>query len=164
MDWEFRVSRFKLLHLEWISNEILLYSTGETIFSHLWWNMMEHTYLYMYVWLGHFAVQQKLIEHCKSSINKIFKKEIHVYGTLFQETVNLYMYIRSVFLEACLSLKSLFLLFFREAKCVCASKIFQYVSGFFFSFFFWEGLPYVKVEKIIFFLNLLLLLEFILVY
>ena len=28
MDWEFGVSRCKLLHLEWISDEILLYSTG----------------------------------------------------------------------------------------------------------------------------------------
>ena len=28
MDQEFRVNRWKLLHLEWISNEILLYSTG----------------------------------------------------------------------------------------------------------------------------------------
>ena len=29
MDWEFGVNRYKLLPLEWISNEILLYSTGE---------------------------------------------------------------------------------------------------------------------------------------
>ena len=28
MDWEFGVSRGKLLHLEGVSNEILLYSTG----------------------------------------------------------------------------------------------------------------------------------------
>ena len=28
MDWEFRVSRCELLHFEWMSNEILLYSTG----------------------------------------------------------------------------------------------------------------------------------------
>ena len=28
MDWEFRVSRCKLFHLEWISDEVLLYSTG----------------------------------------------------------------------------------------------------------------------------------------
>ena len=28
MDMEFRVSKCKLLHLEWISNEVLLYSTG----------------------------------------------------------------------------------------------------------------------------------------
>ena len=28
MDWEFGVHRCKLLPLEWMSNEILLYSTG----------------------------------------------------------------------------------------------------------------------------------------
>jgi len=28
MDWEFEVSRCKLLHFEWISNEVLLYSKG----------------------------------------------------------------------------------------------------------------------------------------
>ena len=33
MDGEFRVSRLKLLHLEWISNEVLLYSTGNYIQS-----------------------------------------------------------------------------------------------------------------------------------
>ena len=38
MDWEFGVSRCKLLHLEWISNEILLYSTGNSIQS----LVMEH--------------------------------------------------------------------------------------------------------------------------
>ena len=31
MGWEIGVSRCKLLHLEWISNEILLYSTGNYI-------------------------------------------------------------------------------------------------------------------------------------
>ena len=31
MDWEFGLSRGKLLHLEWISNEILLYSTENFI-------------------------------------------------------------------------------------------------------------------------------------
>ena len=35
MDWEFGVSRCKLLHLEWISNEVLLYSTENYIYS-LW--------------------------------------------------------------------------------------------------------------------------------
>ena len=33
MDWEFGVSKCKLLHLEWISNEVLLYSTGNYIQS-----------------------------------------------------------------------------------------------------------------------------------
>ena len=32
MDWVCAVSRCKLLHLEWISNEILLYSTGNYIY------------------------------------------------------------------------------------------------------------------------------------
>ena len=31
LDWEFGDSRRKLLHLEWMSNEILLYSTGHYI-------------------------------------------------------------------------------------------------------------------------------------
>ena len=31
MDWEFGVNRYKLLHLEWISNEVLLYSTENCI-------------------------------------------------------------------------------------------------------------------------------------
>ena len=33
MDWGFGVSTCKLLHLEWISNEVLLYSTGNYIQS-----------------------------------------------------------------------------------------------------------------------------------
>ena len=31
MDWEFRVSRCKLLYIEWINNMVLLYSTGNYI-------------------------------------------------------------------------------------------------------------------------------------
>ena len=31
IDWELGVSRCKLLHLEWLSNEILLYSSGNYI-------------------------------------------------------------------------------------------------------------------------------------
>ena len=33
MDWEFGVNRYKLLHLEWISNEVLLYRIGNYIQS-----------------------------------------------------------------------------------------------------------------------------------
>ena len=32
-DWEFGVSRCKLLHLEWLNNKVLLYSTGNYIQS-----------------------------------------------------------------------------------------------------------------------------------
>jgi len=31
MDWEFGVSMYHLLRLEWMSNELLLYSTGNYI-------------------------------------------------------------------------------------------------------------------------------------
>ena len=31
MDWEFGVSRCKLLHIEWINNKILLYGTGNYV-------------------------------------------------------------------------------------------------------------------------------------
>ena len=31
MDWEFRVSRCKLLCIEWINNTVLLYNTGNYI-------------------------------------------------------------------------------------------------------------------------------------
>ena len=27
-DWEFGISRYKLVHIEWINNKVLLYSTG----------------------------------------------------------------------------------------------------------------------------------------
>ena len=55
--WEFGVSRCKLLPLEWISTEILLYSTG----NYVWSLVMEHDHVrkknvFMYVWLGHIAV------------------------------------------------------------------------------------------------------------
>ena len=33
MDWEFEVIRCKLLYLEWISNQILLYTTGNYVYS-----------------------------------------------------------------------------------------------------------------------------------
>ena len=59
MDWELGVNRCKLLLLEWISNEILLCSSRNYVSS----LMMEHDNLrkknvYMYVQLGHHAVQQ----------------------------------------------------------------------------------------------------------
>ena len=31
MDWEFGTSKCKLLHIEWINNKVLLYSTGNYI-------------------------------------------------------------------------------------------------------------------------------------
>ena len=33
MEWEFGVSRCKLIHLEWLSNDVLLYGAGNYIQS-----------------------------------------------------------------------------------------------------------------------------------
>ena len=44
-----------------------------TISSLLGYNMMEGNMrkrMYVYVWLGHFALEQKLIQHCKSTVIK----------------------------------------------------------------------------------------------
>ena len=40
---EFGLSRCKLWHWEWISSEVLLSRTGDSVSSHLWWNMTEDT-------------------------------------------------------------------------------------------------------------------------
>ena len=60
MDWELGVNRCRLLPLEWISNEILLCSTG----TYIWSLVMEYDNVrkknvYIYVELGHHAVQEK---------------------------------------------------------------------------------------------------------
>ena len=53
MDWEFGVSRYKLLYIEWINNKVLLYSTG----NYVQYPMINHNrreyfktriYIYMY--------------------------------------------------------------------------------------------------------------------
>ena len=63
--------------LDWISNEILLYGTGNSYLvtcDRTWWRIMwEKECIYIWVWLDHFAVKQKLTEHCKSTIFKILK-------------------------------------------------------------------------------------------
>ena len=52
MDWESGVSRWKLLHLEWMGNEILLYAQRTIYLStcvETWWGIMwEKEYMYMY--------------------------------------------------------------------------------------------------------------------
>ena len=72
MDGEFEDNRCKLLHLEQITIRSCSVAQ-ESIASPLGQNMMEDNTrkgMYMYVWLGHFAVQQKLAQHCKSTIIK----------------------------------------------------------------------------------------------
>ena len=80
MDWESGISRCKLLHIEWINNNVLLYSTGNYIqYSVINHNRKDyekeyiyilyiHTCVYMYIYLNHGAVYQKLTQHCKLKI------------------------------------------------------------------------------------------------
>ena len=50
MDWEFGVNRCKLLPLDWISNEILLYSTGNYVWSLVMeYDNVRRKNVYMYV-------------------------------------------------------------------------------------------------------------------
>ena len=68
-DWEFGISRCKLLYIEWINNKVLLYSTGNYIqYPVINHNGKEYEKEYIRVQLSHFAVQQKLTQHCKSTI------------------------------------------------------------------------------------------------
>ena len=76
MDRGFGVGRYRLLHLERMGDGALLYSTGNCVHS----LGLEHqkdgkkknnkkkTNVCMGERLGHFAVQQKLKEHCKLTI------------------------------------------------------------------------------------------------
>ena len=71
--WGVWVGRCKLLHLEWISNEFLLYSTQGTISLGIEhegrFYEKKNAYIYIYIcMLGYYGVQEKLTEHCKSTI------------------------------------------------------------------------------------------------
>ena len=60
MDWEFGISRCKLLYIEWINNKVLLYSTGNYIqYPVINHNGKDYEKEYIYVKPIHFAVQQK---------------------------------------------------------------------------------------------------------
>ena len=63
--WEFGISRGKLLYIGWINNKVLLYSTGNYIqYPVINYNGKEYEKECIYVYLSHFAVQQKLTQHC----------------------------------------------------------------------------------------------------
>ena len=81
------VSRYKLLYTEWINNKVLLYTT-ENYIQYPMIIIMEKNILekqnmclcvciyrykiYIHVKLNHFAAQEKLTQHCKSPILKLF--------------------------------------------------------------------------------------------
>jgi len=75
VEWmDFGVGRWKLLHLERISNEVLLYSIGNYIQSlggRTWWKIVWEKEC---IYLGHYAVQQKWTQLCKSTILQLKKR------------------------------------------------------------------------------------------
>ena len=63
MDGEFGVSRCKQLHLEWISNEVLLYSTANYVQSpgidhDRRWTEKRCVCVYVYIYMYIFTVNQ----------------------------------------------------------------------------------------------------------
>ena len=61
-----------------MNNKILLYSTGNYIqYLIITYSEKEHEKrIYVYVELNHFAVYQKLTQHCKSTIFQLKKLQI----------------------------------------------------------------------------------------
>ena len=79
MDWEFGLNRCRLLPLEWISNEILLYSTRTYVLS----LMMDHDNrreksVCMCDWVT-FLYSIILTQHCKRAIMEKNKNHYYIY-------------------------------------------------------------------------------------
>ena len=73
-DWEFGVNRCKLLLLEWISNGILLHSTGNYVGSLVMehGNVRKKECIYVCDWVT-LLCSRKLTEHFKSAIMEQIK-------------------------------------------------------------------------------------------
>ena len=69
MDWEFGISRCKLLYTEWINNKVLLYSMGNYI-QHLVKNPNGKEYEKEYTYIAKFLC-------CIAEINQHYKLSIH---------------------------------------------------------------------------------------
>ena len=72
-DWEFGISRGKLLYIGWINNKVLLYSTGNysqyPVINHHGKEYEKSVCVCVCVCVyNHFAIQLKLTQHCKSTI------------------------------------------------------------------------------------------------
>ena len=73
--WGPTVQHRELYGVSWDRSWWKEYKKGMCIYIHI------YIYICMYVWLGHFAVQQKLALHCKSTIIKNF---LNIYNLLFK--------------------------------------------------------------------------------
>ena len=73
MEWEFGVSRCKLVYIGWINNKVPLYTTG----NYIQYPVINHNGKeYIYVHLNHFTVYQKLTQNCKSTMLQFLKFHI----------------------------------------------------------------------------------------
>ena len=57
VDWEFGISRCKVLHIDWINNKVLLYSTGNytqyLVINHNEKEYVkENMYMHIYIYVG----------------------------------------------------------------------------------------------------------------
>ena len=60
-DWEFRISRFKLVYIEQINNKVLLYNRGNYIqYPVIDHNGRDSEKIWIYIQMSHSAIQQEL--------------------------------------------------------------------------------------------------------
>ena len=69
MDWEFEISRYKLIYIRWTNNKVLLYSTG----NYIRYPVMNHN--------------GKEYER-----KKIWKEYVHIYIHIYSIVIHLYTY------------------------------------------------------------------------
>ena len=120
MDWEFGVGRCKLLHLKWISNEVLLYSTENYIQSLVmehdgtWWKIIWEEecicqfllYSIVYIWVTMLYIRNLHNIVNRLYFSKIFSKSINIkekvtYGIRFKFfSVNRIWYWKNVWLHS----------------------------------------------------------------
>ena len=82
MDGEFGISRYKLLHIEWRNSKVLLLR-NYIQYPVINYNGKEYEKEYIClcvcvcvcVYLSHFAIEQKLTWHCRSTILQLKKRE-----------------------------------------------------------------------------------------
>ena len=92
MEWEFGVSRCKLVYMEWI-NKVLLYSTGNYIqypvINHNEKNIKKNVCVCTTESL---CLQQKLTQHCKSTILQL-KSEFSIIASseLYQNSNSMHI-------------------------------------------------------------------------
>ena len=61
LNWEFEISRCKLIYIEWINNKVLLYNRGNYIqYPGIDHNGKDYEKIWIYIQMSHAAIQQEL--------------------------------------------------------------------------------------------------------